>query len=144
MVETTVVSVSVDPDPVRLVDAARIPCRRADRKRRCDFQPALIDPRDPSDFIGSFGEILILAEDQGYVIAVFGGQADDVEGDPHVDTFLMSGQVGVPPPVGKPYRLVLVTKRTGVRPDTMSSQLSQLRLPECVPACVVLESRTPV
>ena len=144
MVETTIVGAPVDSDPVRLVDPARILRRRADRKRRCDFQPTLIDPRDPSNFIGNFGEVLILAEYQGYIIAVFDGQADDVEGDPHVDTFLMPGQAGVLPPVGKPHGLVLVTKRTGIRPDITSPHLSQLRLPELVQRASSWRAGTPV
>ena len=48
------------------------------QKRRCDFQPALIDPRDPSDFIGNFGEILILAEDSDSVRTDEDGEAGNL------------------------------------------------------------------
>jgi hypothetical protein len=52
-----------------------------------------------ADLVGHFGEILVLAEEEGHVEGIIEREPHDVERQPDVDPFLMTDQGRVLSPV---------------------------------------------
>lgn len=58
----------VDPDPVGPFDSPAVLAGGTLRKGAGDFDPPLLLLSDRSNLVGDFGEILILAHDERYVV----------------------------------------------------------------------------
>ena len=108
-------------DPIRAIDAPAILGGRTDRKGACDINPALFPARNQSYFVRHFREILILAEDERYIVSVIEGEAHDVQGDSDVDSFFAADQSGRYASVGQGDQLVLVSQRPCETPNPACS-----------------------
>src|SRR4051812_18363468 len=58
----------IDPDPIRVWDPAPVRGCRAHRKRRCNFDPAVLLFRDHTDLAGQLRQIPVLTENEGDIV----------------------------------------------------------------------------
>lgn len=98
---------------VRAVDASSVFVCGADGKIAGEFDPAVLRFRKVPDFIDDFGQILILAEKKGDIVAVLARHADHVEGDPDIYALLLSDRDRRFFPVRQDDVLVAVSQVTG-------------------------------
>lgn len=136
-IETSVVGRAIDPDPVGLVNAATVPRRRAEGERAGDLDPSVLLPRDGADLFCDFREVLVLAEDDRYVVLFSVRHADHVEGQPDVDPLLFARQKRMGGAIRQPDGLVAVPERSAEDVDALPAYGSELGLPETVPEGVV-------
>ena len=83
-VKALVVELSVDPDPVGLVDPPAVPAGRTLRKGTGDLDPPSLFLCDCSNLLGNLREILILAHDERHVVFATMSKRNHVERDSHV------------------------------------------------------------
>jgi len=91
-IEAGIVQRAVDPNPIRLIDAPPVSTGRTDRKRGSDLDPAVLLQRDQANLIRDFREVLILAEDQRYVVLLAVRQVERVQRQPDIDPLLFGDE----------------------------------------------------
>ena len=91
LVEALIIEVSINRDPVGLVDPSAILRRRTLRKCTSDLYPASLVSCDCSNLVGNFREILILAHDKRDIVRATMSKPNYINRDSYVDTFLLSG-----------------------------------------------------
>lgn len=132
-IEATVVGGPIDPNPVGPIDAASIVIGRADGKSTGDLDPAVLLHGDGADLVGNFGEVLILAEDQGDIVRVISSGGDDIKGEANVDAFLVADENRGNSTAGESDGLIAILERAGEGPDADAAHLGELGCPEVIP-----------
>ncbi len=92
LVEALIVKVSVNRDPIGIVDSSPILCRRTLREGTSDLNPASLALCDCANFVGHFREILILANDKCHVVCTVMSKPNYINRNSYIDTFLLSDQ----------------------------------------------------
>ena len=90
-VKAPIIEVSINRDPVGLVNATAILRRRTLRKSTSYLDPASLISCDCSNLIGNFREILILAHHKCHIVRATTSKPNYINRDSDIDTFLLSG-----------------------------------------------------
>ena len=91
LVKALIVKVSINRDPVGLVNATAILRRRTLRKSTSYLDPSPLTSCDCSNLIGNFREILILAHDKCHIVRATMSKPNYINRDPDINTFLLPG-----------------------------------------------------
>ena len=91
LVKALIIEISVNRDPVGIVDPSMILRRRTLRKSTSDLDLTSLVSCDCSNLVGNFREILILAHDKCHIVRATMSKPNYINRDPYIDTFLLSG-----------------------------------------------------
>ena len=111
--------------PVSFVDAASVVYRWAVRKSAGYFDPSILLLCNETDFIGHFGEVLILTQYEHDIAFLLMDRSNHVQSDPNIDTLFLAYQEGVTLSVRQIDRLIPVTQVSGKNTNALSSHRGQ-------------------
>lgn len=137
-IQARVIHRPLDPDPVCLVNAAPIVCRRTIRKSGSNLDPTVLLLGDRPNLVSDFRKILILAEDQGHVVLLPVGHTNDVQRDSNINTLFFPCEERMLGTVRQRHTLATIAQRARVGVHPLTAQHRQLVRPEIVPVRVVI------
>lgn len=111
-VDAGVVRRAIDLNPVGPIDSADVWTLRTVRECARHLDPPALLARHRADFVGDFGQVLVLAEHERDVVFLAMRLANDIDRNPHVDALFLAIPVGVRVSAGQAYGSIAVPQGT--------------------------------